>query len=386
MRALTLLALLCLAPAAPARGVAQADAKAAAQAEVLARDPAKLPRAAEGRWREWQPSDVIPEAQQAPLRDGSRAYIEGDYTSAVATFWAMLEREPDFPPALYQLGVTYFRLRRYGDCARTFERFLAAVPSAVGATQALAHSYYSLGDYARALAQYEAVLAADAASVEALRGFALSHLRLGHTERALELFDACLEKSPAHLEVLFWRGQALFDLGRTAEARAAAEAARDLDPFDPRAWFLLSRVLFELGDEPAAATAEARFTELNLHAQKVRTLEGLLLYEPRRVELWRRLFEVERAAGNTAGAVQAVDGCVRALPKDLSVRLFALRSLSELSEREGALIVAGTIERDFAELADAWLALRDFYGSTGDRVRQVRAGERYLRLGGEPRH
>jgi tetratricopeptide (TPR) repeat protein len=381
----TLALVVAAALALPAHPFAQAAAAAPAQADALALDPATLPRAPAGRWSAWKPSDALPEALQAPMRDGTRSYFEGDYARAVALYWELLRREPDFPPALYQLGVTYFRLRRYGDCARTFERFLAAVPSAVGATQALAHSYYSLGEYERALAHYQAVLAADTDSVEALRGFALSHMRLGRPERALELFDACLAKSPEHLEVLFWRGQTLFDLGRLEEARAAAEAARDVDAFDPRAWFLLSQVQFELGEEEAAEAAEARFGELNLHVQKVRTLEGLLLYEPRRMDLWRRLLEVERSAGNTQGAIESVQRCLRAIPGDLTVRLFALESYAVLGERARAMEVADATERDFAENADAWLALRDFYGSLGDRVRQVRAGERYLRLGGDPR-
>lgn len=384
MKPLALVLWIALAAAVPGRVFAQKTVSTPGATGALARDPATLPRASAQRWSAWKPTDPLPDALLAPMRDATRAYIEGDHATAVATYWSLLEREPDFPPALYQLGVAYFRLRRYGDCARTFERFLAAVPSAVGATQALAHSYYSLGEYERALAHYQAVLAADASSVEALRGFALSHLRLGNLERALELFDVCLVKSPAHLEARFWRAQVLFDLERMDEARAAAEAARDLDPFDPRPWFLLSQVLFALGDESAADAAQKRFTELNLHTQKVRTLEGLLLYEPKRTELWRRLYDVERSAGNSAGARDSVERCLKSLPRDLSVRVFAMQALRELGERERALEVADGVERDFAEVAEAWLSLRDFYGVVNDRVRQVRAGERYLRLGGDP--
>lgn len=381
-----MIALLLTLAACPApQAATSASAQAEAAQDVLKRDPATLPRAAAGRWTGWGPTDPVPEPLLEPLREGTRAYFEGDYASAAATYWGLLVTAPDFPPALYQLGVTYFRLRRYGDCARTFERFLEVAPDAVGATQALAHSYYSLGQYEPALEHYEAVLGADAKSVEALRGYALSHMRLGRLERALELFDACLAKEPEHLEVHFWRAQTLFDLGRVEAALAAAEATRDLDPFDPRPWFLLGQVHFELGDDDAADAAETRFGELNQHAQKVRTLEGLLLYEPRRVDLWRRLFEVERAAGNQAGAIAALEGCLRALPKDLGVRVFVLDALTELGERDRADTVASGIERDFFEVPEAWLALRDHYGRVNDRVRQVRAGERYLRLGGDPR-
>jgi tetratricopeptide (TPR) repeat protein len=377
---------LLLAPALWGAGqAAPVEIQAAVGADdVLQRDPRDLPRAETKRWEAWKPEDAVPAEMREGMRQGMETYFAGDYAAAARHYWVLLEREPDFPPALYYLGATYFRLRRYGNCALVFERFQSAVPSAVGATQALAHSYYSLGDYPAALAQYEAVLAANPKSVEALRGCALTQMRLGQLERALELFDACLELSPEHFEALYWRAQTLFDLGRTADARAGVERARDLEPFDPRPWFLLGQVLFDQGEDEAADAAKARFLELNLHAQKVRTLEGLLLHDPRRVEVYTRLFDVQRAAGNKAGAREVIAALLRAIPDELDVRAQALRLLAELGERELALELAADMERDFLEVPEAWRHLRDFYAGLGDRVRQVRAGERYLRLGGDP--
>ncbi len=352
------------------------------QPEVLRRDPATLPQAAADRWLEWRPSDPIPEQQQQALRAGMRAYFAGDYATAARELWAMLEREPDFPPALYQLGVTYFRLRRYGDCARVFERFLRAAPGEVGATQALAHSYYSLGDYPAALAHYQRVLEANPDSVEALRGYALAHLRTSQLEQALELLDRCLTLRPEHADALYWKAQVLFDLGRAEEARAEAERARELDAFDPRPWFLLSQVLHELGDDAQAEAAERRFLELDLIDQKVRTLEGQLLFEPQRVETHKRLVDLQRASGNDSGTQTAVARLIQAVPEDLAVRSFALEALHAIGAAEAAQQVADGIERDFAGTAEAWRVLRDYYDALGDRVRQIRAGERYLRLGG----
>lgn len=352
--------------------------------EVLRRDPSALPRAEPGRWREWQPDAPLAAEHLERLRAGTQAYLARDYAGAAQSFWSLLEAEPDLPPALYQLGVTYFRLRRYGDCARVFERFLEVVPSQVGATQALAHCYYSLGDYEAALRHYEAVLAASPDSVEALRGQALANMRVGRLEPALELLDRCLELRPEHGEALFWKGQVLFDLGRAQEARQVAEAARELDRFDPRPWFLLSQVLYELGDDEGADEAESRFLELNLLAQKVRTLEGLLLHDPREVGLYVRLCDVHRASGNAAGVRETVARLLRAVPGELAVRSFAIDTLLRIEDRAGAQQVADGIERDFAATAEAWRVLRDYYGAVRDTVRQVRAGERYLRMGGEP--
>jgi tetratricopeptide (TPR) repeat protein len=351
---------------------------------ALLRDLDELQHSAPERWSDWSASQPPPAELAEDLRGALRSYFAGDYAAAAQGFFGLLEREPDFPPALYQLGVTYFRLRRYGDCARALERFLSVAPKEVGATQALAHSYYSLGDYARAAAHYARVLEAKPESVEALRGLGLTEMRLGHRERALELLERCLALKPDHVEATYWKGRVLYDLGRTDEARAAAEAAIQLDPYDPRPHFLLSQVLYDLGDDEAAAASEARFLELNLVEQKLRTLEGLLIEEPRKPELYARLAEVHRSVGDMAGARAALARLVRALPEDLEARIFALGKFAELGERKDADAQAEGIERDFAEVPEAWRALRDYWASVGDTVRQVRAGERYLRLGGDP--
>jgi predicted Zn-dependent protease len=280
--------------------------------------------------------------------------------------------------------VTYFRLRRYGDCAAVFERFVEVAPRARGATQALAHCYYSLGRYEDALTHYARVLEANPESVEALRGHALAHMRTGQLEPALELFDRCLELRPTHGDALYWKAQVLFDLGRLEQARATAEAARELDPFDPRPHYLLSQVLYELGDDEGSAAAERRFDELDLVERKVRTLEGLLLAEPRRPQLYARLIDVHRASGNDAAVRESVQRLIRAVPLDLDARALALRQLRELGDLAAAQRVADGVERDFGESAEAWRVLRDHYGAVRDRVREVRAGERYLRLGGDP--
>ena len=48
-------------------------------------------------------------------------------------------------------------------------------------------------------------------------------------------------------------------------------------------------------------------------------------------------------------------------------------------------VVVQVNEEGFFEEPEAWRLLRDFYGTINDRVHQVRAGERYLRLGGDPK-
>ncbi len=370
-------------PVFQASGTAAPTAQATPNATE--RNPAQLPRAQPQRWKDWTSRSETPEALREDLVEIVRAYREQKYLPALERCWLALEREPDFPAALYQLAVVYFRLRRYGDCQAVFERFLECVPHELPATQALGHCYYSLGDYARALEHYRKILEQDpAASIEVSRGLALSHVRLGRLEEGLALLEGVLLEKPDYADVHNWRSQVLYDLERSEEALQAAEKARQLEPFEPRGHFLAAQALRDLGRVEEAETAQARFLELNEVEQKVRTLEGRLLFDPNQRELLLRLVSLHQAVANKSGVREALARLLRLEPKSLETRLFALQALMRASAVEEAKDLAPTIERDFGQEVEAWRALRDFYGTIGDVVRQIQAGERYLRLGGKP--
>lgn len=355
-------------------------AKPAAVDAVLERDPSKLPRAAPDRWRSWKPDDAVAEPLKPALAAGMRAYGEADYTAALASFYALLDREPDYPPALYQAATTYFRLRRYGDCIALLERFLGAVPSQVGATQALGHCYYTLGQYEKARAHYELVVAAAPQSVEAWRGLGLAHMRLGDDAHALECLKKALELKPDHAEALSWYAQLLFDQGHGEEALVPATKARDRAPFEPRNWFLLGQIYGDLGRDSEAKAARERFTELNRIEQSVRAQEGLLLHDPRATEPLRRLVLLQQQAGNLPEVRQALKRLIALTPTELTGYALALQAFHALNDAEGAKAAASEIEKRFATNPDAWQALSDYYAATGDSDRAKKAAEKVRTL------
>ena len=355
-------------------------ATAAAVASQGNWDPRQLPRAEPGRWSEWRPSDPIPDEHRAALAEGMRAYGARDYARALDVLFPLLEREPDFPPALYQSGTSFFRLRRYGDCAECLERFVAVVPHEIGATQALGHSLYSLGRYEEARSHYERVLAANPESAEALRGYGLAHMRLGDEERALEILRRVVELRPAHAEAHAWIAHLAYELDRLEEAREAAERALELAPHEPRPWFLLSRILAEEGEDAAALEARARFEDLSRIRQEVLALEGVLLHDPTRVEVLRALVDLRVRSRDTAGLRRDLGLMTRLRPGDPGVRILALDALLAAGDDGAARTAALEMERACPSSPEAWKRLQSYWGSVGERMKQVQAGERYLRL------
>ena len=350
--------------------------------------PSTLPVAEAGRWDDlFEGPDMVKENvpdEVVPMMDRSRtAYLNRDYPAALRAHYETLNAEPDFPPALLELGTVYFRLRRYGDTVTCMERFIRVAPLQAWRTQALAHSYYSLGRYDEARAHYELVLVGIPSSVEAIRGLALTHYRLGDSEIALEHLSQVLELDDKHAEALMWRAQVLYEEERSEEALEAATKARDLDRYSPRPWYLLWQINLDLGKSKDAAAAQREWKRVDALAQQIRSLKGQLLYRPGDYGLAMNLANLQREMGDINGVRQAFNLALVSRPAEmteLSLRIHVLDVLFEMNDRQGAAQAAAALGEVCAEEPEAWKRLQVYYARTGNSEMQVRAGELYLRL------
>lgn len=275
---------------------------------ALARRVADLPRSEPGAWQgRWESIELLDDELRAEYGRALGAYRDGDLARALARCYDLLRTAPDFPAALHLVGVTCFRLRRYGDGAEAFERLLLHAPGAVGRTRALGHCYYELGRYDAARDHYQAVLAERPESVEARFGLALSEMRAGDVAAAMGHLDGVLARDGAHAEAAYWRARLAFEdgVGSARERVAWALRARDLAAFEPRPWFLVAEVLQEEGRDEPARFARERFRALDRVAQAVRALEGELVLDPCAVEVLEELASLRESVGDRSRAAEA---------------------------------------------------------------------------------
>jgi tetratricopeptide (TPR) repeat protein len=352
----------------------------AASSAALRRNPRDLVRAPERTPQAPEPADKEAEASSPEMREAVAAIRERDLPRALASLYRVLDARPDYPPALYEMGIVYFRLQRYGDGAVALERYVAVAPDRIGHTRALGHCYYSLGDYARAKAHYEHVLAAAPKETEAWRGLALAEMHLGDSKVALDHLERALELDPGHADAWAWKAELLFQADRTEEALAAAEKSRDLDRWQPRAWFLLGRILLEMGKEKDGLAAQERYRELSAAAERSRSIESHLEYSPHDLPFLVRLVELHRSTGNVPAARTALARLVAERPSDVDLRIFALDVLEGLADAEGARTAATAMKQRCADQWKAWQRLERYYARAGDRLEQMRAGEKARRL------
>lgn len=251
--------------------------------EALLRRVADLPRAEEPWSGRWEDPAAWPEARRRAYGECLRLDTrDHDLVGAFGGLVALLEEEPDLPPALHQLGVVSFRLRRYGDGVAAFGRFLAQAPEHVGRTRALGHCLYGLGRYGEAVAHYARVLAERPGDVEARFGRALALHRAGDLEASLAALDDVLERDPEHADAAYWRARLRFDeeLEDDEMTLAAAQRAAALARFDPRPAHLVAEILVALGRSEDAAQARDHAAELARVGQQRRALDERLLVDP----------------------------------------------------------------------------------------------------------
>jgi tetratricopeptide (TPR) repeat protein len=348
--------------------------------EILERNPDEWRRAPEGTWSEWSAEADPPEALQPMFVKAIQAYRIGDMPASLQALFEVLESAPDYPSALHQAGVVYFRLRRYSDSVEAFERYLDVAPQRVGDTRVLAHCYYTLGEYERARAHYEKVLGIHLDSAEARRGLGLALMRLGEPELALEQLYRVLELDPRHANAATWIAQVLFDEERVEEALEAAQQARDLDPFEPRPWFLLSQIYFDLGRDEQGESAQERFSFLNQVAQEIRAQEARLLYDPNQPAVYGRLVSLHRQTGNLMAVGLWLNRWLAVEPGRVSIRIAQLDLALDMGEAEAAVALARNLRRVAGEELRAWERLARYYAERRDRVRQAEAEAEVARL------
>jgi predicted Zn-dependent protease len=352
----------------------------ASQGNVLDRSPQEWTKAVDDHWKGWDADTVPPVELQPFLVRAVQAYSQGHMPLALDALYDLLEAAPDYPSALHQSGVIYFRLRRYGDAIVALERYLTVAPQRLGDTRVLAHCYYTLGRYEQAKEHYEKVLKLNPDSVEARRGYGLCFMRLGFAEEALVQLKRVLELDTGHSNAATWIAQVLFDMDQVEEALEAAQSARDLDPYEPRPWFLLSQIFYILEREEDGDAAKMRFDELNRIAQELRAAEARLLYDPRQEQVHRRLIMLHRQAGNLRGVGQVLNRWLKVEPWRIELRVVLLDLAQEMNDGASAARLADNLRQLAKDDLSAWQALARYYAVNRDRVRQVEAEGELARL------
>jgi TolB-like protein len=122
------------------------------------------------------------------LNAGDRFYFAREFDSAVACYRSIIQREPTFSPAYFQLGRALVQKSAYEEAISSFEEAWK-LSGNKHAAPALAHAHGLAGGRAKARAFLSDLIPSGNDQPPASSGLALIHLGLGENERALDWLE-----------------------------------------------------------------------------------------------------------------------------------------------------------------------------------------------------
>src|SRR5690606_16908910 len=211
--------------------------------------------------------DRLDEVAQRRFRDAVRSYEEAkklaviDWDALYQKFQAVVEREPRFAEAHFNLGRISEMRGRPEDAERHYRDAIAQQPYLVPARENLGIVLERLGDERAAEREYKEILRIRPDHAGARARLAALHLKAGNANRARELAREALMRDPENLPALVVLVEAHLALGEPEIARLVALRVDRIRPEGAEGPYLLGRVLEHQGQRGAAALQYRRAAE-----------------------------------------------------------------------------------------------------------------------------
>ncbi len=282
-----------------------------------------------------------------PLAEALAAHARGEAEAAAALYARVLEREPDEPTALHNLGILRAAegraeealglirraieaapgtpeahhnlaalLARFGrgDEARAaYERALAVKPDYAEALAGLGDLAAAGGEEDAAEALYLRALAADPQSTAALTNLGVLLMARGRRREAGERFAVALGLQPQSAEAHYNVANALKAIGRFEDAEGFFRTAIELNPRYADAWTNLGNVLRERNDLDGALLCHRQVETLRPNAAAVKLNLGHILRDRGDAAAARAMF-AEAQGLDPSDPSAALARCMAELP------------------------------------------------------------------------
>lgn len=175
-------------------------------------------------------SAKIPDELRAKIGRGIAAHQEGDLTAAERLYRQVLEKMPNHPVALTNLGMI---LKNQGNFAEAIACYHQALPYAtqeVGLHYNLGNALWELGNREAAIAQFHRVIVLQPNHVEGYNNLGMVLHELDELDSAIPHFERAITLNPNYAQGYNNLGLVLHDMGRVEDAIACYDTALRLQP------------------------------------------------------------------------------------------------------------------------------------------------------------
>lgn len=160
-------------------------------------------------------NEITPEVQRL-YSEAQAAQQQGDVTTAIAKYRAILRTAPGLAPAYNNLGMLYFNSGQYAEAAPVLEHGLRLNPRMTTASTMLGLSYFELGENQKAEPLLQRAAVADTSDKNVQMSLAHVLLALGRNDEAIRHLNEYLKRNPRDQEAWYLLGKTYLQLSEDA--------------------------------------------------------------------------------------------------------------------------------------------------------------------------
>ena len=317
-------------------------------------------------------------------------YVRGNvYTQlnrleiAQAAYETVLELDPEYAGARYNLGLLSARMGRLRD-AIDWLRKEGELKNTSNVQLELGRAYAKLGEPDSARMAYEASLELDDSNSTTYMWLGQLYEELGEMDEALEVSRKGLALRPDDPDYQYVVGSLLSRMGRDAEAEGYLRRVAEQQPWHHGAQVNMGQVLMRLGKEDEAQPYFERADSAQQLNQQITEAEDAINREPRAIERWIELGQLLRKSGDLEKAIEAFKVAVALDPWNMRMQSNLALLHMETGDTRTAIRRYRAIVSVDSSMADVWLNLGAAYANAGNREQAERAWQKVIEL--EPGH
>jgi len=238
-----------------------------------------------------KPGKALKGIAEKIFNEGNQSVRRGDYEGANDSYKNVLELDPNYYRAYYQLGFVSTRLGEYDQAISHYEKAVSIEPLYARGWFALALTHQRNGDFEKALECLDKATDADPAYARAYSQKGTIYLRQGDYDSAEKAYNMAIQADPTYAKPYEDLGKLFISQKRYNEVLNSLMTATALDAKSPTAWYMLAQCQNIL--EQCESAKESALTALD-----VKTNYPPALYE---------LGLAEACLGNKTAALNAFE-------------------------------------------------------------------------------
>ena len=180
-------------------------------------------------------TEALSEESGAAYREGKALFGTGNYADAAERFGEAYGLDERNTAALFARGLSFYRLKEYGEAAAVMNLVLGNDPAHEKALRLLPAALASTGRLREALTAYDRGIGRFPDSYWFYYGKAKAHIGLGENKEAVPLLEQAIRMAPGRLDIIETLASVYAALGKMDKAFEQAQVILGTNPRHPQA-------------------------------------------------------------------------------------------------------------------------------------------------------